>query len=240
MFKLYILLSSVLMGLVTSVYASDAVIIRSNVDNLSSGQLLSKQAVINLSEHSEITAAFATGGVQTLKGPYEGGLSDPLEGQQADSTLLTDLAQFIQKTKAEQGIRERGRYPDSAKLWTVDVNSIRRHYCVPADQPLMLSRPEEESKLASTVLIKHKETEQRAETTWPARKETLVWPDILSPPAYGDTYTVTVKSVRGQEHFKMVVLYRLPDGLPTESHKVVWMAGRGCIPQAEMLLADLR
>jgi len=234
MFKLFF----ILMGLMTSTYASDAIIVHSDVDTLSSGQLLNEQAVINLTENSEITAAFATGGVQTLKGPYQGKLSDPLAGQPSDSTLLTELAQVIHEVKTNPEIR--GRFQDNTKLWRIDVSDTQiKHHCVPASQQLLLSRPEEESKLASTVLIKHKETDEQTQITWPARQMTLEWPNTL-PLVYGDTYTVTVKSVRGQTHFKMVVLYRLPDSLPTDSHKIVWMAGKGCMPQAEMLLAGLR
>lgn len=240
MYRLSVLLSSILMGFITSAYASDAIIVYSNVDTLSTGQLLSKQAVIDLAENSEITATFATGGIQTLKGPYQGKLTDPREGQKPDPALITELAQFIQKVKADRKMNvPRGRHHNTVRLWTIDVDTSRRHYCVPTSQQVMLFRPNEESKLASSVLIKHKETGQQAQVMWPARKETLTWPDSL-PLIYGDTYTITVKSVRGQEHFKMVVLYRLPDSLPTESHKVVWMAGRDCIPQAEMLLAGLR
>lgn len=240
MFKLFIFLTtSLLIGFTTLVHASDAIIVHSNMNTLSSGQLLNKQAVINLTENSEITAAFATGGIQTLKGPYQGHLTDPREGQQADATLLTGLAQLIQQAKADQGTSVRSPQKNKEGLWTVDVDSPKKYYCVPTSQQLMLSRLEEESKLANTVLIKHKETEQQAQVMWPARKNTLAWPDTM-PLVYGDTYTVTVKSVRGQEHFKMVVLYRLPDSLPTESHKVVWMAGRGCTEQAEMLLVSLR
>lgn len=240
MFRLFVFLTaSLLTSFSALVCASDAIVVHSTVDTLSSGQLLSKQAVINLTENSEITATFATGGVQTLKGPYHGRLIDPREGQQSDSTLIAGLAQLIQQLKAEQKTSVRGRQRNNEGLWTVDVNSPKKYYCIPTSQQLMLSRLEEESKLASTVVIKHKETEQQTQVMWPARKNTLAWPDAL-PLVYGDTYTVSVNSVRGQEHFKMVILYRLPDSLPTESHKVVWMAGRGCTDQAEMLLVSLR
>lgn len=238
MFKLFSLLSGLAIGLVSvSVQASNAVIIYSNADTLSAGQLLDEQIIIHLTKKEEVSVAFATGGIQTLKGPYQGEITDPNKGEEEDATLVSQLAQFIQNMK--QNIVIRGTQQYDIKLWMVDVNTLDRHYCVPASQQLKLFRPDEESKIASSVLIKHKATGKEVKVAWPARKVTLAWPRSLSL-VYGDTYTVTVKSMQGQEHFKMIVLYRLPDSLPTEPHKVLWMAGRGCIPQAEMLLASLR
>lgn len=234
MFKFVIFIA---LWFASSAYATDAVIIHSTVESLPKGHVLAENALVNLGTNTEMTVAFATGGIQTLKGPYRGRLTDPLQGQQpADTALITGLVQLISQ---ENKTAQRGEARGKAALWSVDIDTHRRYYCVPSSQQITLSRPADESKMANTLLITHKESADLAQLTWPARQTTLTWPENL-PPNYGDTYTLKVNSVYGQEYFKILILYRLPDSLPTESHKVIWMAGRGCIPQAEMLLASLR
>jgi hypothetical protein len=122
----------------------------------------------------------------------------------------------------------------------VDATSTRkRFFCIAPSSHVVLWRPKKQSHSASLLLIKHKSSGEEAKVVWPAYQTTLKWPNDL-PVVYGDTYTVEVKPRRGSPSFKKLVLYQLPDSLPTKSHKVVWMAGRGCIPQANMLLASLR
>ena len=216
--------------------AAEMVVIRSNATNLfPKGQLLENNISFNLPAQAEVTVAFASGGIQTVVGPYQGFFTDPLPKNKADPDLVKQLAAFVTQTET---FRTTATSQQPNSVWMVDVSTTKRFYCVAASDRVRLWRPGSQSKNASTLKIKHKSTGKEVQVVWPARQKTLKWPSHL-PIVYGDTYTVELKT-RSSSSFKKLVLYQLPESLPTESHKVVWMVGRGCIPQANMLLASLR
>ncbi len=222
MFRLIILIFCVNIA-----YAADMVVIHSNVVQYTEGQLLdSHTTVLDLSEQSEITVVFANGGVKTLNGPYHGTVAGTNE-----SDLLVTLSKLLTENNAERGLKN---YP--ANLWLVDVNTTKRFFCVAPSSRVILWRPDAQG--ASTLKIKHKASNNTAVVKWPAKQTTLRWPSNL-PIIYGDNYTLELKNRNGS-FFKILVLYQLPDSLPTTSHKVVWMVGRGCISQANMLLSSLK
>ncbi len=214
--------------------AADMVVIHSNViQEFSEGQLLDSSTPINLTKSAEITVVFANGRVRTLKGPYQGKLTRPFSDHKSDPNLVATLAELLLNNKNK---KVRGTLQPSKDIWLIDVSTPKRYYCIEPSRNVILLRPK--SQGASTLLIKHKRTSTEVEAKWPARKRTLSWPNLL-PIFYGDTYTIEITD-RNHSVFKKLVLYQLPRSLPTDSHKVVWMVGRGCIPQANLLLASLR
>jgi len=246
MFKLSIYI--LLISLISIVQAQDMVVVNSTYDKFPKGQLLGSYTPINLPNGTKITVVFASGGVQQVTGPYKGFIRDPLPNYKPVLVninhdpntppklveVIAGLSQFLKNNEeTRDGIKPQ-------ELWLVDATSARkRFFCIAPSSQVVLWRPKKESYSASLLLIKHKTTGKQAQVVWPAYQMTLEWPNNL-PVVYGDTYTVEVKPRRGSPSFKKLVLYQLPDSLPTESHKVVWMAGRGCIPQANLLLASLR
>jgi len=218
--------------------AQDAVVIHTTVNSLySSGQRLDSQLPINLAVNMEITVVFANGGVASIKGPYQGKLNNPLTHLPADSQLVASLSTFLQDQASQSVSRSITSAP--ADLWWIDVSTTKRYYCVESSQAITLWRPDTQSKSAGTLSIKHKDSGETVEHVWPANQTTLKWPNELSV-HYGDTYNLELQARLRGPTFKKLVLYQLPDNLPTASHKVVWMVGRGCIPQANLLLASLR
>jgi hypothetical protein len=245
-------------SLVSVAQAADMVVIHSNDTQLFPiGQLFDSHTPINLPAETDITITviFSSGGVQTISGPYQGTLQDPLTDKNLDdNTLVTVLAKFLTETEIKnlddnilvtvlaKFLTEteivRGLSQPPENLWLIDVSTHKRFYCVAPSKRVILWRPKSQSDSASTLLIKHKTTGQQVSVVWPAYQTTLRWPRNL-PVIYGDTYTVELKT-RSRTSFKKLVLYQLPESLPTNSHKVVWMVGRGCIPQANILLTSLR
>jgi hypothetical protein len=239
----YLILFFYLTTLTSVIQAADMVVIHSHAaDSHPVGQLLDSQATLTLPAKSEITVVFESGGVKTITGPYQGQLNDPLSDSNAtsdpksDPKLVATLADFLRDQQLQTTVRSTSSPPED--LWWIDVNTNKRHYCLDPSTPVTLWRTDRQNQSASTLVIKRKATGQTAQDTWPAQQATLQWPNSL-PVVYGDTYTVELQTRQGGTNFKKVILYRLPDNLPTESHKVVWMVGRGCIPQANMLLARL-
>jgi hypothetical protein len=221
----------------SATHAADMVTIHSNSTTLfPQGQLLESDAPINIPLGTEITVVFTSGEALTIKGPYQGKLRDPAPSNQAkEAKLIQTLADMIIQQKSSTKRPSKISSPDD--LWSIDISARKRHYCVTSNH-ITLWRPMDETDIASDLLIKHKSSGQEVKTVWPAHQTTLNWPNSL-PVIYGDTYTVEVTSARGNSSFKKLVLYQLPSNLPTKSHKVVWMVGRGCIPQANMLLASV-
>lgn len=238
MFKHLILLFC-LTTLTGVIQAADMVVIHSHSANsYPVGQLLDNQVTLTLPANSEITVVFESGGVKTVKGPYQGQLQDPLSDSKttSDLKLVATLADFLSDQTLQTTVRSTSSSPED--IWWIDVNTNKRHYCLDTSTPITLWRTDRQTQSASTLVIKRKATGQTAQDTWPAQQATLQWPTSL-PVVYGDTYTVELQTRQGGTNFKKVILYRLPDNLPTDSHKVVWMVGRGCIPQANLLLAKL-
>ncbi len=245
-----ILLLSII-TLVSIAQAADMVVIHSNASELyPRGKILESNTPVNLPTDSKITVVFGSGNVQTVSGPFQGKLQDKfknnalaniqltLDGKNnefGDQKLITTLAQFLIE---RESIRALSVQPQN--LWLVDVVSTptKRFYCVAPAAPVILWRPEEQSQTTSTLLIRHKSNGQEVSIEWPAHQTTLAWPSHL-PVLYGDTYIIEVKANR-HSTLKKLVLYQLPDSLPTNSHKVVWMVGRGCLLQANILLTNLR
>ncbi len=247
MLKPPLLLLSII-TLVSIAQAADMVVIHSNASELYPlGKIINTQTVINLPTDSKITVVFDSGKVKTVNGPFQGRLQDTNNGlknlpiafaqnnELEDHRLITTLAQFLTERKTIRALST----VQADKLWLVDVSTpTRRFYCVAPAAPVILWRPEEQSQTASTLLIRHKSDGQEVRLEWPAHQTTLAWPSRF-PLIYGDTYIVEVKANR-YSIMKNLVLYQLPASLPTNSHKVVWMVGRGCLLQANILLTNLR
>lgn len=217
----------------SGVQAADFLVIRAIPETvMTKGDIFNTQAVVNLPAHAEITVVFDSGNTLTVKGPYQGKLADPTP-RPATPQLLASLSEFIHDNTVVRGGTE------TNDLWSVDVDSSKRYYCVAAEGKVNLSRSAEESNTASTVLLKHKTSGQQVQLTFPANQTTLAWPASL-PIIYGDTYTVEMKTLRGRSSFKKLILYQLPNDLATKSHQVVWMVAKGCTAQANTLFISLR
>jgi hypothetical protein len=216
------------------VQASELVVIRSTQESLlAKGDILDTQAAINLPANAEITVVFESGNTLTLSGPYQGKLTDPAP-RAPTPQLVASLSNFIRNNTVVRGETE------TNDLWSVDVDSSKRYYCVAAGEKINLSRSPNDSKTASTVLLKHKTSDQQVQLTFPANQILIAWPASMLPISYGDTYTLETKTLYGRSSFKKLVLYQLPDNLQTKSHQVMWMVGKGCTSQANMLLVSLR
>ncbi len=228
---------------VTGLAASaDMVVIRSQGTEFIAGQTLSQQQTIDLTAAAELTVVFNSGQVLTVRGPYHDKLQDKTSATailQQETHIVETLAQFLQESQTS-ATTLRAQVSDSPDdIWAIDVSTNKRHYCVTDGRDIVLWRSDNDSGTASNLLIKHKDSGREVQMTWPANQTTVTWPRSL-PIVYGDTYTVEVTSRRGNASFKKLVLYQLPSTLPTQSHQIVWMVGRGCIPQANLLLAKLR
>lgn len=221
-------------------WAAEMVVIHANAaaKPLQVGTVLSQAQPVQLADNATVTLVFANGGVTTIHGPFNAQVTNP-STRANDAELVPSLSALLQDGRFNEPTLRARQQDTPSDIWLVDISTNKRHYCVAGSNQIMLWRPRTESLSASTLTIKHKSSGHEALVMWPAHQSTLAWPNSL-PVVYGDTYTMELTSRRGSSSFKKLILYQLPDSLPTQSHKVVWMVGRGCIPQANMLLAQLR
>lgn len=222
-----------------SVQAAQMLVIHSDVpDRYPQGQYYADDTVIHLPANKQATFLFATGGYRTIIGDYHQTITDPRHNYPADESLLSTLSEALLSGRLNDVVtRSTPAAPDN--VWLVNLETKRRHYCISTKSGVKLWRAKDKNQTAGSLTIKHKLSGKRTQTMWPAHQSIVTWPNAL-PIHYGDTYTVELNNLRGNSTFKKLVLYELPKRLPTNSHKVVWMIGRGCIPQANMLLATLR
>ncbi|MCV6639053.1 hypothetical protein [Candidatus Albibeggiatoa sp. nov. NOAA] len=232
---------------ISSVYAADMVVIRAT-DNAgyAKGQLLNNDIHVQLPHEAEMTVVFSSGKVLTVGSGFKGSLVDPMKNKHTSNKvdnatqLVASLSDFLyEQAHHEPPTTRKSGQERPSSAWQVDMSNRKRHYCVAPSKQVVLWRPSNSSKTAGTLEIKHTASNKRVKTVWPAHKTTLSWPKKLGV-VYEDAYSVEVKNLTGQRFFKKLVLHKIPNDLPTKSHQVVWMVGRGCIPQANLLLASLK
>ena len=232
---------------ISSVYAADMVVIRAT-DNAGyiKGQLLNNNVQVRLPADAEMTVVFSSGQVLTVEAGFHGTLADPIKTQHIPNqtknsgALVTSLSDFLyEQAHYEPPTTRKSGQERPSSAWQVDMSNHKRHYCIAPSKKVVLWRPSNASKTAGTLEIKHTKTNKRVKTVWPAHKTTLSWPKKLGV-VYENPYNVEVTNLTGQRFFKKLVLHKIPTDLPTKSHQVVWMVGRGCIPQANLLLASLK
>jgi hypothetical protein len=233
MSRFFILILSIIATVNVTQAANMVVINSSDTKLFSKGQLLDTNKSHNIPAKVKITVVFESGAIKTVTGPYFKSLQDPLTNTNSDPKLVITLADFLTNTP---NIRSREE-DNPNNPWLVDVNTTKRFYCIAPSYNVILWRPKSDSQSASTLLIKHTRTGKVVKVRWPAYKDILEWPSNL-PVRYGDTYNIEVKT-RSNSSIKKLVLHQVPVGLPTKSHKVVWMIGRGCVRQVNQLLSSL-
>ena len=77
-------------------------------------------------------------------------------------------------------------------------------------------------------------TKNKVVVVWPRSTRTMTWPPKITL-LDGAEYRSHLKGKRRKKKF---ILHLVPSGLPTNAHRAVWMAKKGCVAQAKRLLAS--
>lgn len=223
-----------LMTLAFSAMAADVVVIGSNAPLIKPGQFVTADALLEIPVGARVTLVSESGKTVTLKGPHSGpaGITDESgKGQ----SLLKSLSGLFGGTGKEIGsfvMREDITQPPSDP-WVVDVGRPGNH-CVPASGKVKLWRAT--STKPTTLSLKNLADKSNSDTSWPAKTNTLDWPSQVTL----DGGTEYLAQLQGSRNPKVFVVHLVPADLPSDAHRAVWMAEKGCVAQAKRLLARLR
>ncbi len=211
-------------------WAGQLVVIASTHADLEPGSVVPAGQTLRLESGQSITLVSNDGRVYRLTGPYRGPAVADAPAGASGNALVETLSNLVKD--ATSGVRTlavfRGAGARDA-VWLIRMHSPGTHCTTPeADPRFFRSRSSGDGRL--TVSRRHPPEE--VTSTWPAGQSRLAWPSAMAV-TYAAAYTAELRDARGTA---VVNIHALPQGLPSEIHRVAWMAQRGCARQARLLL----
>ncbi|MDM8561688.1 hypothetical protein [Candidatus Parabeggiatoa sp. HSG14] len=135
--------------------------------------------------------------------------------------------------------RQRGECGISPNVWTLNLCESNT-FCYVAKEKVSFWLPDEQrSKITVRVIIENTETQVKAELNWEASEPILAWPTKKMPlSSEVDFFSIELKKRRSSTLHKEIILYKIPVALQTNAEKANWMAQKGCVSQAKMLIEE--
>ncbi len=207
----------------------------STAPGLTRGAILDGNKPLKLPEGARVTLIAPDGKTVTLNGPFH----EPLGGGAGtdDGELfaaLSDLVSSQNVSITSLGGTRGGSESVLEDPFTVVLGASGSH-CVPASQPMRLWRPDTKSSSLLTIRPGSGSVQAPVEAFWPEGTEAMPWPEDLALEE-GATYLIRLYDGASLTE---VVLHRVPADLPSEPHRIAWMAEHGCTRQALRLLEKL-
>ena len=224
-----------LMTLAFSAMAADVVVIGSNAPLIKPGQIVTADALLEIPVGARVTLVSESGKTVTVNGPHSGPLFIAGNSSEKQSLIsaLSSLLSISEKEKSSVGLIRANIPPTPAAPWVIDIGRSGDH-CVPAGSPVKLWRAR--NTKARTLSLKNLADKSSSDTDWLAATRTLNWPSKVTLED-GASYFVQLKGARTG---RTLVVHLVPAELPSDAHRAVWMAEKGCVDQAKQLLARLR
>jgi len=220
-------------------FAGQMVVIESTAPALKAGQMVDGAQTLNLAKGARVKLVSGDGGVVTLTGPYSGApeaarTGAPAPAPSGGQRMLEMLSKLVggKLDSSDIGAMRAGSQPTPPGPWLIAVLQPG-NYCVRAGRAPELWR--EKSRKKAKLTIKTSPKGARATIPWPAKSDRVSWPRGV-PIMDGGTYRAKVS---GGTPFKGLTLHVVPGGLPTDVHRAAWMAEKGCLGQAKLVMRDL-
>lgn len=213
--------------------AAEYVVIASNVDQPSVGEIIENQAIVHLDGGQTIRVIAEDGTRITLSGPYHQRISNSTETSQ--DNLLQTLRRVLLSASEKESILAvfRGKRSTRPAVWDVILDLAGRR-CVRTDQPLQLWRRTTDRVQRASVRLAGLPA-QSASLTWKEGQRLISWPAALQI-RDGARYEVVSEDGAATTQLTLVVL---PEKLPTDAHRAAWMSNHHCSQQARELLGQL-
>ena len=224
--KLNTLLLATILFVITAPALAQLVVIKSNSAEFKPGQIITDN--LNLSANTGLTLISENGKIITINGPYQGSINtEPVTG---DNSLISNLSALLLDTedKARLAVFRKFKNHDT---WTIRVDRDG-HYCIHKDSQASLLRQRPYTETAMTI---EGENNARATVYWQKTKPRTPWPAIY-PTGKSAGFSMLFED---ESMPVSVTLIAIPPELPSDPHRVVWMAQNGCEKQAQMLLDSL-
>lgn len=190
------------------------------------GHIYHGQNKLILTKKQSVTVVFCDGTTMVLKGIKP---TIPQRSQEGcHFNWFNSLIDDLDTTTVPPDDDERGNGKSTPNLWMIDV-STSATYCV-RKRRIALWRPEENREEIQFILTNQTTPPQSVTITWPAKKAILLWPSKMLIEE-GGVYTAKL----GEGKANSLILHQLPSNISTNAQKMMWMAEKGCIPQARRL-----
>ena len=222
-----------LMLLLATAQAKDLVVVAGTVPKLKLGQIVKASTSLDIPEGKSVTLASESGKMVRIKGPHNGpsGMADDGIKEPSLITALSRLLSGPVGKKTAIGAMRSGRGLAHSDPWVIDTGNREKIYCIQEGGQTLFWR----SNHAKTTMLTLESLKEKNKVVvvWPRSTRTLTWPPKI-PLLDGAEYRSHLKGKRRKKKF---VLHLVPSGLPTNAHRAVWMARKGCVAQAKRLLA---
>ena len=224
-----------LMTLAFSVLAGEVVVVASSAPKIMPGQIVTADGYLEIPAGARVTLVSESGKSVTVNGPHSGRLSFAGESSEKQSLIsaLSSLLSISEKETSSLGLIRANTPQAPSTPWVIDIGRPGDH-CVPAGSPVKLWRAR--NAKARTLSLKNLADKSSSDADWPAATSTRNWPSKVTLED-GASYFVQLKGARTG---RTLVVHLVPSDLPSEAHRAVWMAEKGCVEQAKQLLARLR
>lgn len=222
---------AVSVGFSLSVHAAELVVVASTAPDYKVGMVVDGNDPIRVAKGGEVTFISSAGVPLKLVGPYKG--VPDTSGNRGEAGLvdaLSDVIRSAPQNTASAGVMRASLF-ESGDPWLID-SSKAGSYCVAGSKPVMFWR----AIIIGEVQASLEVGGQRSRIVWAAGSHTAEWPVGL-PVSDGETYQLEFTA---SKKLRKYTLHRVPENLPTDAHKVVWMHGKGCGIQASILLTRLQ
>ena len=223
-----------------SALAGELVVIESTESTLKPGQIVDASAALTLPSGVHLKLLAEDGTVTNLKGPFSG--LPPVAGTPGGVTkikadgLVKALSRLMVGDAAGNqvlGVIRGGSMTKTTviDLWAVDVQRSG-DYCVLANAVPNVSRSKRHKSV--TLTLKTLPDDVKVSVRWPVGRNRMAWPEKM-PLTDGGRYLAKLSD---RSTVSKLMIHLVPV-LPSDAHRVVWMAERGCSRQARALLARL-
>ncbi len=225
-----------LLWMAQGAFAGQLVVIDSSAPELKPGTIIDDSKSFELAAGTGVTLVSESGKVMILKGPFSG-----LPGGDSKSagggSLTASLAKLVggQSSTSKLGVMRSDKAEVPSDPWALNVERSGNH-CARAGAATAPDLWRSKADKAVTLTLKMLPKGARASTDWPAGAERIGWPGEVALED-GGKYMARIS---GRSSAAKLVIHLVPADLPTDAHRAVWMAGKGCIGQARALLAGLR
>ena len=213
---------------------ADLYVIESTVPSIKPRTRLLGDDKLTIPAGGSVRAVLPDGRTQTIKGPYDGPVSDLDKGAPRNEGVLGWLRTILQTGGATEttpgatrSITRPAAAPRTGFSWTVvpvtldGVNNI----CVPKGARLTLARPH--SVRADHVTVVEAASSERGEAQWASGSDTTAWPRGLAMRPDATYYFLMPDKPRRQ------VTLRLLEKLPADSDVLTELYKLGCKYQFE-------
>ena len=227
------LTSLFLVGLLATAQAGDLVVVASTAPGFKLGQIIDAGASLNIPAEKSVTLASESGKMVQIKGPHNGppGIADDGIKEPSLIAALSRLLSGPAANKTAIGAMRSGRSSAPADPWVVETGKRGKNYCIQEGGPALLWRSNQAK--VTILTLENLTTKNKVVVVWPRSTRTMTWPPKITL-LDGAKYRSHLKGDRRKKKF---ILHLVPSGLPSDAHRAVWMAKKGCVVQAKRLLA---